>query len=149
MPCVRFLATIIAHGVLVTTAEKDVTLMQTAQWTAPYVPTTRTLEVVLPVALRRLISDVVVLSTLTVKQGKSARVQSVLRDAGRTQRALGGTQNANQEWRAASFVKTYNALKVVPTTPTARVSTQSVTQLITPIALFVTITTALEDASAM
>ena len=34
--------------------------------------------------------------------------------------------------------------QVVPTTPTARVSTQSVTQLITPIALFVTITTALQ-----
>ena len=34
-------------------------------------------------------------------------------ELGRTQLALGGTQNANQEWRAASFVKTYNALKVV------------------------------------
>ena len=34
-------------------------------------------------------------------------------ELGRTQLALGGTQNANQEWRAASFVKTYNALKVI------------------------------------
>jgi len=148
MLCVRFLATIIAHGVLDTTAEKDATLMQTARWTAPYVQTTRPLEVVLPADLRRPISDVVVLSTLTVKQEKSVRMQSVWRAAGRTQRALVGTLNASQEWRAASFVKTYNALKVVPTTQTARVLTQSVTQLTTPIALFVTITTAPEDASA-
>jgi len=136
------------HGVLDTIAEKDATLMQTARWTAPYVPTTRRLEVVLPADLRRLTSDVVVLSTLTVKQEKSVRVQSVWRDAGRTQRALGGTQIASQEWKAASFAKTYNALKVVPTTPTVWVLTQSVTRLTTPIALTVTITTALEDASA-
>ena len=37
----------------------------------------------------------------------------LLTNEGRTQRALGGTQNANQEWRVASFVKTYNALKVM------------------------------------
>jgi len=132
--------------VLDTTAEKDATLMQTARWTDPYVPTTRPLEVVLPADLRRPISDAVVLSTLIVKQEKSVRMQSVWRAAGRTLRALGGTQNASQEWKAASFVKTYNALKVVQTTQTARDSTQCATQLTTPIARFVTITTALEDA---
>ena len=89
--------------------------MQTARRINPYVPTTQTLEVVLPAALwrsslshitffqenrseknplvltqtiqnkliqNRLIGSVVVLSTLTVKQGKSARVQSVWRVAG-------------------------------------------------------------------
>ena len=95
----------------------------------------------------------VVSLTLTVKQGKSVKVQSVWRVAGvhhhdhdnhdydhhhhhnpdaigvnnnatkilryiiptnkgRTQLVLGGTQNASQEWRAASFAKTYNVLKV-------------------------------------
>jgi len=148
MLSVRFLVTIIANGALDTTARKDVTLMQTARRINPYVPTTQTLEMVLPAALRRPIGSVVVLSTLTVRPEKSARVLSVSRDAGRTQLVLVGTLNANLGWRAASFVKTCNALKVVPTTPTARASIQSVTRLTIPIAPFVTITTALEDVSA-
>ena len=89
--------------------------MQTARRINPYVPTTQTLEVVLPAALwrsslshitffqenrseknplvltqtiqnkliqNRLIGSVVVLSTLTVSPEKSARAQSVSRDAG-------------------------------------------------------------------
>jgi len=147
MLSVRFLATIIANGVLDTTAGKDVTRMQTAQWIDPYVPITRPLEVVLPAALSRWISGVVALLTLTVSREKSVRVQSVWRDAGRTQLVLVGTLNANRDWRAASFVKTCNALKVVPTIPTARVLIRSVTRLTIPIAPFVTTTTALEVAS--
>merc|ERR550532_1713443 len=147
MLSVRFLATIIANGVLDTTAGKDVTRMQTAQWIDPYVQTTPPLQVVLPAAWRRPISGVVVLSTLTVSREKSVRVQSVWRDAGRTQLVLAGTLNANRGWRAASFVKTCNVLKVVPTIPTARVSIRSVTRLTIPIAHFVTTTTALEVAS--
>ena len=79
----------------------------------------------------RPISGVAALSTLTVSREKSVRVQSVWRDAGvrdglnkkilksppynegRTLLVLAGTLNANRGWKAASFVKTCNVLKVI------------------------------------
>ena len=103
--------------------------MPIVQWIDRYVPTTQVLEVGHPQDIYRLslsyifvfantqdiyrlISDVDVSSTRTVLRGKYVRMPSVWRDAGKTQLALVGTRNAKQEWRAASFVKTYNALKV-------------------------------------